>query len=585
MSVREYIGARYVPLFADPIEWDNTKTYEPLTIVYYQGNSYTSRQAVPTGIAITNETYWALTGNYNAQIEAYREEVAQYAGEVAEYDTRIDNIEDKFDANGKLEDNTVITDSLTDLCVTSGKLATAIQNKINLINASVYDSVADMISNSSIEDYAETVSYYAGLNKGGCLYSISDIQGTNGILLNSGKYANPIFDSSNVTPEIFGAYGDGVHDDTDAVTAAFDAVSEYGNVFLYGEKYLIDDTIVINKPYISVIGCGVYYKSYFTGDEVVFEINQSGFTAKNIGFVNSVNDSPNLSASNIAVKFNVVDHNDAKFDNCFFRGYKSCIEAYGRNITIQDCTFTWCWNALHVLYNATSQQTVGMILKGCHFHTCVDDLTTVTTWNDVTCFCMIVDSTVNLRGAIITECEFSGVSFIGFYKGPNGVKITNNIGSNDLGGAIGHVYITSFFDAPFVYANNFINNVAALNVSSQRDFLAKHLIYGYFTRFVVHGNMFRLTQCERMFENVGGSAAGTNYGISHFDDNVIIALAPNSYVFYYNTSTASGGNSIYLCGNKIRPAQNNVYVFSNGGLSDMTKCEAKNWLDTASWSS
>lgn len=94
MSVREYIGARYVPLFADPIEWDNTKTYEPLTIVYYQGNSYTSRQAVPTGIAITNEDYWALTGNYNAQIEAYREEVAEYAEEVIAFDSRIDSIED-----------------------------------------------------------------------------------------------------------------------------------------------------------------------------------------------------------------------------------------------------------------------------------------------------------------------------------------------------------------------------------------------------------------------------------------------------------------------------------------------------------
>lgn len=72
--VRQYIGARYVPLFADPAEWDNTKTYEPLTIVLHKGNSYTSRQYVPTGIDITNTDYWALTGNYNAQIEAYRAE-------------------------------------------------------------------------------------------------------------------------------------------------------------------------------------------------------------------------------------------------------------------------------------------------------------------------------------------------------------------------------------------------------------------------------------------------------------------------------------------------------------------------------
>lgn len=65
-----------MPLFADPIDWDRSKTYEPLTIVYHQGNSYTSRQSVPAGVAITDTTYWALTGNYNAQIEQYRKETA-----------------------------------------------------------------------------------------------------------------------------------------------------------------------------------------------------------------------------------------------------------------------------------------------------------------------------------------------------------------------------------------------------------------------------------------------------------------------------------------------------------------------------
>lgn len=81
--VRQYIGARYVPLFADPAEWDNTKTYEPLTIVIHQGNSYTSRQYVPAGIDINNTDFWALTGNYNAQVEAYRKE-AQNAHTLAQ---------------------------------------------------------------------------------------------------------------------------------------------------------------------------------------------------------------------------------------------------------------------------------------------------------------------------------------------------------------------------------------------------------------------------------------------------------------------------------------------------------------------
>lgn len=74
-GVTQYIGARYVPLFADPIEWDNTRAYEPLTIVLYQGNSFTTRQYAPAGIEITNEEFWAETGNYNAQIELYRQEV------------------------------------------------------------------------------------------------------------------------------------------------------------------------------------------------------------------------------------------------------------------------------------------------------------------------------------------------------------------------------------------------------------------------------------------------------------------------------------------------------------------------------
>ena len=74
-GVTQYIGARYVPLFADPIEWDNTRAYEPLTIVLYQGNSFTTRQYTPADIDITNEAFWVETGNYNAQLEAYRNEV------------------------------------------------------------------------------------------------------------------------------------------------------------------------------------------------------------------------------------------------------------------------------------------------------------------------------------------------------------------------------------------------------------------------------------------------------------------------------------------------------------------------------
>lgn len=72
---RQYVGARYVPKFANPIEWNQNAAYEALTIVTYLGSSYTSKIPVPAGTDILNKQYWVLTGNYNAQVEEYRKAV------------------------------------------------------------------------------------------------------------------------------------------------------------------------------------------------------------------------------------------------------------------------------------------------------------------------------------------------------------------------------------------------------------------------------------------------------------------------------------------------------------------------------
>lgn len=77
-----YVGARYVPKFADPIDWDIERGYESLTIVTYKGESYTSKCPVPPGIDIKNERYWALTGAYNAQVEEYKNQVKDLSEQV-----------------------------------------------------------------------------------------------------------------------------------------------------------------------------------------------------------------------------------------------------------------------------------------------------------------------------------------------------------------------------------------------------------------------------------------------------------------------------------------------------------------------
>lgn len=85
---RKYIGARYVPMFYQNSlgtnAWVQGVSYESLTVVTYDSKSYTSKKPVPANIGnpADNPTYWILTGDYNSQIEEYREEVQAVSSEV-----------------------------------------------------------------------------------------------------------------------------------------------------------------------------------------------------------------------------------------------------------------------------------------------------------------------------------------------------------------------------------------------------------------------------------------------------------------------------------------------------------------------
>ena len=162
MAYREYIGSRYVPIFGrkneSSIAWDNSGTYEPLTIVLYQGNSYTSRQYVPIGVDIHNEEYWALTGNYNAQVEQYRQEVNAF-------DNRISNNTDNIATNAEnIATNAhdiVVLDAKVDTEI--GELDTKIDNEIDELDNKI-DTETELLDNKIDEviklSNAETVIPY-----------------------------------------------------------------------------------------------------------------------------------------------------------------------------------------------------------------------------------------------------------------------------------------------------------------------------------------------------------------------------------------------------------------------------------------
>lgn len=74
MAVTQYIGARYVPKFYTASDnsnkWESGVVYDPLTIVTYLNQTYTSKIPVPASVGnpADNPTYWILTGSYNAQV-------------------------------------------------------------------------------------------------------------------------------------------------------------------------------------------------------------------------------------------------------------------------------------------------------------------------------------------------------------------------------------------------------------------------------------------------------------------------------------------------------------------------------------
>lgn len=104
MAVRQYIGARYVPLYVG--NWDATQNYEPLTIVTdANGNSFTSLKDVPAGTALTNREYWIQTSSFSGAVDQLTRRVNAVEADVETLETSVNNIntrlENIYQMNGR----------------------------------------------------------------------------------------------------------------------------------------------------------------------------------------------------------------------------------------------------------------------------------------------------------------------------------------------------------------------------------------------------------------------------------------------------------------------------------------------------
>ena len=462
---RQYIGARYVPIFGrkdeTSIEWDGgIGTYEPLTIVLYQGNSYTSRQFVPVGVNITNNEYWANTGNYNAQVEAYRQEVFALANMLpdTEFDS-VNTVKKYIDDADDVIKNIIPYDDF-DSTNTVKKYIDDADDKLTFEKVQCFETIADMKAYDRLENgmICHTNGFHESGDGGGSWYEISDTGTANEmdvISCQHNMYATLI---KNGTKYYISQYGAQSNENCgDILQHIFNIITNGDTIVFDVNDIIIEKQITLEKNNILLTSAMPYYH-YIHTDVTGYAIliNSHGCILDNLSFKNSnANDILDISNNDKCIR--VIDliypvegefwNIDVTFKNCTFIYYYNCITAYGKNCNVHHCEFSNCINPidLYEKYNGnpsdTDYQRRGLIFENNVFHGGDPTLTINKTYDQVETIAIKNDG--YSRELIIRDNVFDS-DYCGYiYKGTDGGIVIDGNTCEDHTGALGIAIITA----------------------------------------------------------------------------------------------------------------------------------------------
>lgn len=286
----QYIGARYVPLFGrkdeTTVEWDNTAPYEPLTIVLHAGNSYTSRQYVPTGIDIANESYWALTGNYNAQVEQYRRETAAVKTGLETETTNRENADTALSERITTLETTMPTKLDTvahdDTLVGSGTSTDKLKANLNHSkpNNDTGNTVYPALAKDKTTDAIKGIAFNAG--DGLTAYNSDDIDVGSGIRLSDDTKETLENDKTHVY-DIRNYHEPDDPDYTNAWNKIMAAIGDnHGTVLFPNQEYT--GTFIITKRNIDVTGSGLLRSKITVANKNTSRTNPSNINIHGLRF-------------------------------------------------------------------------------------------------------------------------------------------------------------------------------------------------------------------------------------------------------------------------------------------------------------
>lgn len=433
--VRQYIGARYVPAFFEnslgTAEWEAGVSYEPLTIVTYSGNSYTSKKPVPSNIGnpAANSAYWANTGNFNAQLA-----------------------------------------ELTPLIELSVR---------------EFATVADMVTSDLQDGIFAHCATYSGNGGEGILYAITETASSFAVPLMNGRYAEPLINNTEVHVSQFGAVGDGQTDDTAAIQKAIDYAGANGTVIIDRKECAITSTLVVSANNMAIIGSVTpEYRSTLAignGSTVspVIDVRGRVFNMRGVHIFRRLINRQSLSGIGVRIKhpdpasdpgwYNM----DAYFEKCIFMGFGIGADAYGRNIVFRDDThFSNCMIGVHYHSKNGTEEAFsrGWIVEGCRFHSMGDEQV----WTDpATCPCIAVKSDLNsiTREVVIKNNVFDGdCTCMMYYGSTDGLIIDGNTVESGDRVTFGYLKRSSSNVNNYpVIQNNVVNTLPATSLGVYSD--------------------------------------------------------------------------------------------------------------------
>lgn len=299
-KINELIDRPWGINIADPMEWDITEQYPQYTIVVdNEGTAYISKEAVPAGVAITNEDYWLPVFPYGINLRSIKENIAPIASETG-------NITEAMSNGDIVWYGDTLYQLTTDL--PSGSLLIPDSNCVEI---SLQDWILGLIN-----DEAEA-------RENGDSALSDEIDSIND------RIDTLLKEYEAISVKEYGAVGDGVTDDTNAIKQA---MTENKAVFFPSGVYKVTDTIA-NSTCEYVVGYNA---------EIDFYNVRYGFilSAKNIFVYGLILDCKNSSCCPINVNAGLAsivsncelrNTNNANFESAY-----ACMGIYaeGKGINI-----------------------------------------------------------------------------------------------------------------------------------------------------------------------------------------------------------------------------------------------------------